>query len=556
MDYLKKASNPKIVSIVGIVTGVCVAVIYFIIRNIGLGGTAALLRGNTSGMGFIKPLYYLAIVGGIVGCALSVYRFIENKTNRVAITNAVINGIIAILLIMSHTIISIFTNYADGNLSGIYGLSKTVSYSDILNQGRYVSFAFYLSLVLIVYNILILLVNMGKLDIPHLRQPDFNVNMSGGQPMFDPVTGQPINMQNNTNNVFDSTNTGNFNSGNTEGFNASSQGDFNANAGDFNASSQGDFNANAGGFNASSQGDFNANAGDFNASSQGDFNANAGGFNASSQGSFNSGTNSLAVGNKNNKAVKAVVIVLLVAALLFGAYKAYGYFFGGTKIDLAKNITLKFFGESGQGRIIGITNNIDYDKSDSKLYSFVSSLRYTYDKQSNLSNGDKIKVTVIYDKDQANKLGLKITSSEKTVEVKDLATRFASNKDIPQDLVTSYRAIADQKINGTFTSSTIFDYKSTFESVWFQKATTSASSIYQDRAVYVYKVTVTSKTTNTVFNYYYTVTFNGINSAYKTASKYASVIRLYDSSTYQAITDASQIEKALTNNNYTASKIG
>lgn len=58
MDYLKKASNPKIVSIVGIVTGVCVAVIYFIIRNIGLGGTAALLRGNTSGMGFIKPLYY------------------------------------------------------------------------------------------------------------------------------------------------------------------------------------------------------------------------------------------------------------------------------------------------------------------------------------------------------------------------------------------------------------------------------------------------------------------------------------------------------------------
>ena len=556
MDYLKKASNPKIVSIVGIVTGVCVAVIYFIIRNIGLGGTAALLRGNTSGMGFIKPLYYLAIVGGIVGCALSVYRFIENKTNRVAITNAVINGIIAILLIMSHTIISIFTNYADGNLSGIYGLSKTVSYSDILNQGRYVSFAFYLSLVLIVYNILILLVNMGKLDIPHLRQPDFNVNMSGGQPMFDPVTGQPINMQNNTNNVFDSTNTGNFNSGNTEGFNTSSQGDFNANAGGFNASSQGDFNANAGGFDASSQGDFNANAGGFNASSQGDFNANAGGFNASSQGSFNSGTNSLAVGNKNNKAVKIAVIVLLVAALLFGAYKAYGYFFGGTKIDLAKNITLKFFGESGQGRIIGITNNIDYDKSDSKLYSFVSSLRYTYDKQSNLSNGDKIKVTVIYDKDQANKLGLKITSSEKTVEVKDLATRFASNKDVPQDLVTSYRAIADQKINGTFTSSTIFDYKSTFESVWFQKATTSASSIYQDRAVYVYKVTVTSKTTNTVFNYYYTVTFNGINSAYKTASKYASVIRLYDSSTYQAITDASQIEKALTNNNYTASKIG
>ena len=541
MDYLKKASNPKIVSIVGIVTGVCVAVIYFIIRNIGLGGTAALLRGNTSGMGFIKPLYYLAIVGGIVGCALSVYRFIENKTNRVAITNAVINGIIAILLIMSHTIISIFTNYADGNLSGIYGLSKTVSYSDILNQGRYVSFAFYLSLILIVYNILILLVNMGKLDIPHLRQPDFNVNTSGGQAMFDPVTGQPINMQNNTNNVFDSTNTNSFNGGNTGGF---------------NTSSQGDFNANAGGFDASSQGDFNANASGFNASSQGDFNANAGGFNASSQGSFNSGTNSLAVGHKNNKTVKVVVIVLLVAALLFGAYKAYGYFFGGTKIDLAKNITLKFFGESGQGRIIGITNNIDYDKSDSKLYSFVSSLRYTYDKQSGLSNGDKIKVTVIYDKDQANKLGLKITSSEKTVEVKDLLTRFASAKDVPQDLVTSYRTIADQKINGTFTSGTVFDYKSTFESVWFQRSTASASSIYQDRVVYVYKVAVTSKTTNTVFNYYYSVTFNGVNSGYKTASKYASVIRLYDSSTYQSITDASQIEKALTNNNYTASKIG
>ncbi|WP_026624095.1 hypothetical protein [Eggerthia catenaformis] len=514
MDYLKKASNPKIVSIVGIVTGVCVAVIYFIIRNIGLGGTAALLRGNTSGMGFIKPLYYLAIVGGIVGCALSVYRFIENKTNRVAITNAVINGIIAILLIMSHTIISIFTNYADGNLSGIYGLSKTVSYSDILNQGRYVSFAFYLSLILIVYNILILLVNMGKLDIPHLRQPDFNVNTSGGQAMFDPVTGQPINMQNNTNNVFDSTNTNSFNGGNTGGFNTSSQGDFNANAGGFNASSQGNFN------------------------------------------DYNNTANSFDTGKNNSKTVKVVVIVLLVAALLFGAYKAYGYFFGGTKIDLAKNITLKFFGESGQGRIIGITNNIDYDKSDSKLYSFVSSLRYTYDKQSGLSNGDKIKVTVIYDKDQANKLGLKITSSEKTVEVKDLLTRFASAKDVPQDLVTSYRTIADQKINGTFTSGTVFDYKSTFESVWFQRSTASASSIYQDRVVYVYKVAVTSKTTNTVFNYYYSVTFNGVNSGYKTASKYASVIRLYDSSTYQSITDASQIEKALTNNNYTASKIG
>lgn len=241
---------------------------------------------------------------------------------------------------------------------------------------------------------------------------------------------------------------------------------------------------------------------------------------------------------------------------MFGAYKGYDYFFGGNKIDLANNIVIKVAGEHGNGYITGVTNNVNYDKSNTEISTFVSSLRYTYSKSAALSNGDKVTVTVIYDQTRAKALKLKVTGVSKTIVIKSLPQRFASVNEVPKDLAGLYKPYADQKIRTMFINSSSITYQYDYDSVWFQKSKLNNSTTYTDRVIFAYKITA-KNTSGQTASAYYGVQFSNINSRYKTAVKTSSAAgRLYfTSGTRTAVTDSSQIQQAFTNSTYDASKI-
>ena len=325
------------------------------------------------------------------------------------------------------------------------------------------------------------------------------------------------------------------------------QGSFNESANDFTQNTQAGFSGTNDPMQ-NGQRSFNGSANDFNAQ---------GGFNAGEQGGFNA-YNQQYNSNMNNgsKRGKLIITVIVAIAVLFGAYKGYDYFFGGNKIDLANNIVIKVAGEHGNGYITGVTNNVNYDKSNTEISTFVSSLRYTYSKSAALSNGDKVTVTVIYDQTRAKALKLKVTGVSKTIVIKSLPQRFASVNEVPKDLAGLYKPYADQKIRTMFINSSSITYQYDYDSVWFQKSKLNNSTTYTDRVIFAYKITA-KNTSGQTASAYYGVQFSNINSRYKTAVKTSSAAgRLYfTSGTRTAVTDSSQIQQAFTNSTYDASKI-
>ena len=387
--------------------------------------------------------------------------------------------------------------------------------------------------------------------------------MDNNERRFDPITGQPISQSvenSNDSSAGMQSGQGSFNGASNDftqnaqtGFGGTNdpmqngQGSFNGAFNDFTQNTQAGF----GGTNdpmQNGQGSFNRAANDFNAQ---------GGFNAGEQGGFNA-YNQQYNSNMNNgsKRGKFIITVIVAIAVLFGAYKGYDYFFGGNRIDLANNIVIKVAGEHGNGYITGVTNNVNYDKSNTEISTFVSSLRYTYSKSAALSNGDKVTVTVIYDQTRAKALKLKVTGVSKTIVIKSLPQRFASVNEVPKDLAGLYKPYADQKIRTMFINSSSITYQYDYDSVWFQKSKLNNSTTYTDRVIFAYKITAKNTSGQTAYAYY-GVQFSNINSRYKTAIKTSSAAgRLYfTSGTRTAVTDSSQIQQAFTNSTYDASKI-
>ena len=58
-------------------------------------------------------------------------------------------------------------------------------------------------------------------------------------------------------------------------------------------------------------------------------------------------------------------------------------------------------------------SNIDYDKNNSDLSNFVSSTYTDYDFSGDLSNGDKITVTIKYSEELAKANKIKVTNDSK-----------------------------------------------------------------------------------------------------------------------------------------------
>lgn len=74
------------------------------------------------------------------------------------------------------------------------------------------------------------------------------------------------------------------------------------------------------------------------------------------------------LGTKKGKTTMGIAGIVFV--LLIGVW-GYFTFFNKTKIDLVSNMTVEFTGNDGEGEIVVSNNEIDYDKTNSKMATFI-----------------------------------------------------------------------------------------------------------------------------------------------------------------------------------------
>lgn len=118
-----------------------------------------------------------------------------------------------------------------------------------------------------------------------------------------------------------------------------------------------------------------------------------------------------------------------------------------TAINLSENIEVEFTGYDGDGELYVKNNNVEYDKSDSKIRSFVSSIYYDYSKSEDLKNGDKVTIYAIYDKDEAKELNLRITDDKKEIKVDGLKKVYKLPSDIPEEMLQSLQDKSLEVVN-------------------------------------------------------------------------------------------------------------
>ena len=315
---------------------------------------------------------------------------------------------------------------------------------------------------------------------------------------------------------------------------------------------------------------FNSNNnsnGSYNASQAGSYNANSQQNNAyqyDQQNAYgNNGGNIPPQGNMPfYKTTKGIIAIALSLVLILGlVYWGFNNFIGYTRIDLAKNVSLKLSGESGTATLSSsnVRNNVDYDKSNEKLKTFVNSIRYSVSKNMAIKNGDKVKVTVVYSESLAKECKVKVTNAEKEITISGLGEKFEDGSKVSSTIANKMKSDADEKMNQmvTLIDSTTWQVTPTYHSMYLLKSSTD-----KDYVVAVYDLTLLYKATNRSVHYYaYTYTTTGVHTNYENTSKVwngNTSVRIIGNNLYGygnflqttdhiLISDASMIESNITN---------
>lgn len=252
------------------------------------------------------------------------------------------------------------------------------------------------------------------------------------------------------------------------------------------------------------------------------------------------------VSTKNGK--RTVGIVGLILAFLVGIW-GYFTFFNKTDIDLASNINVEFTGKDGEGNISVIDNKIDYDKTNNDMSTFVYGVSYSYaPKSGELSNGDKVVVTVEYSKETANSLKLNVTNSTKEFTVEGLTKEYKEAKEVDKKLANTLKKDAQSSFDEEMEDTSLIDAKSEYVGSYFAKAKKANSFGSDNCYIAVYKVTGVEKSfwsdEQKEVVYYYAVYTTGVDSSYDSDKSYWNIRKLSDDS-YNYISDVNQVEDSL-----------
>lgn len=166
-------------------------------------------------------------------------------------------------------------------------------------------------------------------------------------------------------------------------------------------------------------------------------------------------------GNSSNGRKKKIVAIVLVAAAAVAGILSYVFYFSLEEIDMRTYLTEpEFSGVNGYGEVSrtpgqdfdAISNSTDssgyeYISHNVQLSDFLSSCSVRLSKTNNLSNGDKVKVTVVYDKDMARSLGYRVVNDHYTIKVRGLKERYSDPSKISRKVLKNAVDYLDQYSN-------------------------------------------------------------------------------------------------------------
>lgn len=200
-------------------------------------------------------------------------------------------------------------------------------------------------------------------------------------------------------------------------------------------------------------------------------------------------SNPIAIDSKNikdffkSKLGIGIVATTIVCIVAFGGYKAWDVFFNKTTIDVFEKMELSFAGYDGEGEAEVDSVEIDYDKSNIDIISFVSGVNYEIVDNGKLSNDKKVTVRATYSKETADSLKIDVKNETKEFEVSGLIIRYDSAKDLDKDLYKEAKDSVDEAVK-EYSDSTY-----TYVNSYFAKEEKGKKSTFSkgDYLVFVYK---------------------------------------------------------------------
>lgn len=251
---------------------------------------------------------------------------------------------------------------------------------------------------------------------------------------------------------------------------------------------------------------------------------------------------------KNGKITLGVIAAVIIA---FGGYKIYDTYFNKTAISLLGNVEVEFAGYDGAGRVTSCRmGDVEYDKTNAEIASFINSVSLDYKNADNLKNGDEIKVTAVYNQTTAEELKLDVQDATVTVKVKGLTERYKKASEVPNKTSSAIKKLMDEEMKKDYDSrqSNYYSYKTSFISMYYAYDEENGYSP-SDYCIGVYKVEYNSNygSTPKTETYYAIAYISGINSSYSTKEKKSIYTTNLYSSGYEKLTDESQIQSVLEN---------
>ncbi len=224
---------------------------------------------------------------------------------------------------------------------------------------------------------------------------------------------------------------------------------------------------------------------------------------------------------------KITLGAIIAATVIIVALIVWAVFFNKTEIDAFEDIQIEYTGDNGQGYAYVSAGDIDYDINEPGVGYFVNSLYYDVENNGQLSNGDKVKITVQYSKATADGLDIKLKEESKEFEVSGLIEKYASAADIDPELYDKayqeaiesaeeraygdkqskfYKAyyVTEQRSDGTYgNNDLVFVFQETYETYDIEskgnvKKTryigmyTNFDSGYNEDGYYMYSMTLTT----------------------------------------------------------------
>lgn len=174
-------------------------------------------------------------------------------------------------------------------------------------------------------------------------------------------------------------------------------------------------------------------------------------------------------------------------------------------IDLFDGLYVDTSGKTSDGTLY-LSNsyiNKDYDSTDSELSKFYSTITYKANKEHNLSNGDKVKVTANFNKRNAQKLGIKEYKPTKVITIKGLTENYRNPSDIGKKnigkLFKYAKRDANKEIVGEYGIKSGYSLKGAYYLV--EDKTTKSNGVWND-FVFVYKLNEPYEGADYMFMFY------------------------------------------------------